>query len=199
MLARYSSLINPLSDNVTINLTLSVKQYKNPLTRGFSTELSTAFKHLDQIYEDTAPTRLKILKGLPNVVQSFDNYNALHKPSIARDNVATIAHIGMVSNVVRCIEYNKPAGSILRDPHGQQWSVVSSSMPNSWQCVVSLKLRSPIRSCSGVTVKVALPNADWQIVSLHGQPENPKITYVDQPVAAANVLLRSVRFGATTH
>ena len=123
---------------------------------------------------------MKILRGLPVVAQSIDNYNAIHKPSIGRENVGSIAHIGMVSNIVRCIEYNKPPGSILQDSHGQLWSVTSSSMRYSWQCDVILK------SCSAeVTVKVSLPHVDWQIVSLHGQPEMPEITYVDQPIPSS--------------
>lgn len=163
-----------------------IKQYQNPMMKSFSASLRTSFKYLDAIYKSTSGARMMVLRGLPYCAHGSDNYNCLHGFSIGRDNKAAIAHIGMIFNVTQMKEYIKPNGSIYRDNYGQLWCVVSSNMSNPRQCVVDLKLVSQIRCCNVyITRQVTMPNIEWEIVSLHGEPVMPRLTYVDQPIVSS--------------
>jgi len=68
------------------------------------------------------------------------NYQQWHPLSIQRDNTAGIFHNGMVFNLIKAHEYNKPKGTIYLDPAGKKWEVLSSEMPDYWTCVVTLKI-----------------------------------------------------------
>ena len=47
-----------------------------------------------------------------------------------RDNTAGVFHNGMVFNLIKAREYNKPNGTMHLDPSSKKWEVLSSEMPN---------------------------------------------------------------------
>jgi len=174
---------------------MQLKLYRNPVLKAFSVGLVTTFEYLDKIYEDTCEVRVAHMQRQPYGYHGSDNYQQWHPLSIQRDNTAGIFHNGMVFNLIKAHEYNKPKGTIYLDPAGKKWEVLSSEMPDYWTCVVTLKI------CAGQevvteqdestleyersTMMVKMPQIGWDIESLPNVTPHPSITYLDQEIPSS--------------
>ena len=111
----------------------------NPVMKAFSITPKVAFLMLDQIYEETEPDRRQLMSLQQICSHSSDNYNQYHPHSIQVTNKAGIMHLGMVYNLVRGKERNKPCRTIYQDRRRKLWVVESSQLKGNVVCSVTLR------------------------------------------------------------
>ena len=157
---------------------------RNPIYKAFCCSKDKAFEYVDGIYEATKEIRRKRIDSCPFLIHSSDNYNCYHPHSIQVNAKAGIYHKGMVFNIVLPKEFNKPRGTVYRDPSGCQWRVVTSELKTHWTCEVLLTCITP--PYVGRGTRIVLPLMGWSVVSMPGyENQKPALAYVDQDVPSA--------------
>ena len=170
---------------------------RNPVFKAFSITPRSAFNLLDRIYEETEQDRRQVMSLQQIGSHSSDNYNQYHAHSIQVTNKAGIMHLGMVYNLIRCKEWNKPSGTVYKDPNGRKWIVVKSRLKDCFTCEVTITQQregdAPFVSFQKI---VKMPCIGWTITYLPGVPATqPGTTTIPLSIAAS----QSIKMGGSTN
>ena len=172
---------------------MNLKIYRNPVLKAFSVGVRTAFKHLDEIHAATTEPRMENLKRQAIANHGSDNYQEYHTVATQRENMTGFYHTGMVYNLVRMKEFNKPIGTVICNVDGSEFVVLSSILVDSWTCrvVVRTKMVGPVKEDDHFTI--LLPCVGWRIKWMPGEsPQPAAIVYVGQEVPPSLYMLKPV-------
>ena len=162
---------------------VSSKYHRNSHLKPFSCEERTAFKHLNKIWNQTKVERDALIKGQVYIHHRSDNCQEYHSFATQCQNTPGVMHTGIGFNIVQAKEYEKPPGTVMRDPDGNEWIVASSSLSNYWHCnMVLLRETFDGKEFSTSQKEITFPTVGWNIVNLPNEPHNPPLSYIDQQI-----------------
>eukprot|EP00956_Cyclotella_meneghiniana_P045115 scaffold354607_cov166-Cyclotella_meneghiniana.AAC.1 len=112
------------------------QHFRNPVTSTFSAGKDATLSYLDDLFESTRQTRLRVLRQEAYLGTSFDNYNNQH-PVTNHDGKGNLEHTGIVFNAVRARAVLVIIGTVVINNHTEvAWTVTSSKMIDPWTCGV---------------------------------------------------------------
>ena len=133
--------------------------------------MKIAFKHLNKIWSKTKTERDAIIRAQIYMHHSSDNCQEYHAFATQRRNQPGVMHTGMVFNLVQAKEYEKPPGTVMKDPDGNEWVVVSSRLRDYWRCDMKLLRETFDGEAFSISKQdITFPLVGWNIVRLPNDP-----------------------------
>ena len=150
---------------------VQMKYHRNTYLKAFTCVVKIAFKHLNKIWSKTKTERDAIIRAQIYMHHSSDNCQEYHAFATQRRNQPGVMHTGMVFNLVQAKEYEKPPGTVMKDPDGNEWVVVSSRLRDYWRCDMKLLRETFDGEAFSISKQdITFPLVGWNIVRLPNDP-----------------------------
>jgi len=162
---------------------VQMKYHRNTYLKAFTCGEKTVFKHLNKIWSKTKAERDAIIRAQIYMHHSSDNCQEYHAFATQRRNQPGVMHTGMVFNLMQAKECEKPPGTVMKDPDGNEWVVVSSRLQDYWRCDMKLLRETFDGDAFSISKQyITFPLVGWNIVRLPNEPKMPSLTYIDQQI-----------------